>query len=109
MAQQIVVVKSGVSGHNVIQNFQEHDHEVTMIQHSPTCVDTSDYIQGQGLYSEDEPTTKDADFMTHSVPLALLKSRKIEKTKKLELDNHEFFESLQKAGFGIDKGPDGAG
>lgn len=108
-AKRIVVVGSGVSGHDIAQDFHEHGHEVTMIQRSPTCVDTSDYIQGQGLYSEGGPTTEDADFMTHSVPLALLKSREIEKTEKLEVDNYEFFEGLRKAGFGIDKGPDGAG
>lgn len=108
-AKRIVVAGSGVSGHDIAQDFNEHGHEVTMIQRSPTCVDPSEYIQGQGLYSEDGPTTEAADFITHSVPLALLKSREIEKTEQLELYNHEFFEGLRKAGFGVDKGPDGAG
>ena len=108
-ANRIVVVGSGVSAHDIAQDYHEHGHEVTMIQRSPTCVDTSAYIHGQGLYSEGGPATEAADFITHSVPLALLKSREIEKTEKLELDNHEFFEGLRKAGFGVDKGPDGAG
>ena len=107
--KQIVVVGSGVSGHDIAQDFHEHGHKVTMIQRSDTCVDRSQYIQGQGLYSENGPVTEEADFLTHSVPLALLKRREIEKTERLELENKEFFERLRKTGFGVDKGPEGAG
>lgn len=61
------------------------------------------------MYSEDGPTTEEDDLMTHSVPLALRKRLEVEKTEKLELEDKEFFEGLNKAGFGVDKGPDGAG
>ena len=105
----IVVVGSGVSGHDIAQDFHEHGHKVTMIQHSPTCVDTSNYVQGQGLYSEGGPTTEEADLITHSVPLAVRKRQEIEKTERLEQENKGFFEGLKKAGFEVDKGPDGAG
>lgn len=88
--KRIVVVGSGVSGHDIAQDFHEHGHNVTMIQRSATCVDSSQYIRGQGLYSDDGPTTEEADFVTHSIPLALLKRREIEKTEKLELENKEF-------------------
>ena len=48
--------------------------------------------------------------MTHSVPLALRKRLEVEKTEKLELEDEEWiFEGLKNAGFGADKGPDGAG
>jgi cation diffusion facilitator CzcD-associated flavoprotein CzcO len=108
-SKQIVVVGSGVSAHDIAQDFYEHGHKVTMIQRSATCVDSSQYIHGQGLYSEDGPPTDEADLLTHSVPLALLKSREIEKTVRLEQENHEFFKGLRRAGFKVDKGPDGAG
>lgn len=84
-AKRIMIVGSGVLGHDIAQDLHEHGHEVTMIQRSATYVDPSEYIQGQGLYSEDGPTTEAADFITHSVPIGLLKSREIEKTEKLEL------------------------
>ena len=107
-AKRIVIVGSGVLGHDIAQDSHERGHEATMIRRSATCVDPSEYIQVQGLYSKDGPTTEAADFITHSVPLALLQSREIEKTEKLELENHEFFEGLRKADFWVDKGPHGA-
>ncbi len=42
--KQIVVVGSGVSGHDIAQDFHEHGNKVTMIQYSHTCVDSSNYI-----------------------------------------------------------------
>jgi cation diffusion facilitator CzcD-associated flavoprotein CzcO len=107
--KRIVVVGSGVSGHDIAQDFYERGHNVTIVQRSPTCIDRSEYIHGQGLYSEDGPATEDADFLTHSIPLPLLKRREIEKTEQHMLENKEYFEGLEKAGFRVDKGPDGAG
>ncbi|KAF5971307.1 putative flavin-containing protein [Fusarium bulbicola] len=104
-----VVVGTGVSGHDIAQEFSECGYDVTMIQRSPTCVDPSDYVHGQGLYSEDGPPTDDADFLTHSVPFPLLKRREIEKTDQVMLQNKEYFDSLEKVGFRVDRGPDGGG
>ncbi|KAK0744863.1 hypothetical protein B0T21DRAFT_407937 [Apiosordaria backusii] len=98
-AKQIVVVGTGVSGHDIAQDFYERGHRVTLFQRSPTCVDRTAYVYGQGLYSEDGPATEDADFLTHSVPLPLLKRREIEKTEQHMLENKEHFEGLEKAGF----------
>ena len=108
-AKRVVVIGTGVSGHDIAQEYYEHGDNVTMIQRSPTCIDTSEYVQGQGLYCEDGPSTDDADFLTHSIPLAVLKRREIEKTQRLERDSYQFFEGLRKAGFKVDRGPDGAG
>ena len=33
----------------------------------------------------------------------------MEKTQELERNHHDFFEGLRRAGFAVDKGPDGAG
>jgi len=38
-----------------------------------------------------------------------VKRREIEKTEQHILENKEYFEGLEKAGFRVDKGPDGAG
>lgn len=107
--KRVVIVGSGVSGHDIAQEFYELGHHVTMVQRSPTCIDRSDYKLGQGLYSEDGPATEDADFLTHSVTLPLLKRREIEKTEEQMLKNKEYFQGLEQAGFRVDKGPDGAG
>ncbi|KAK3365104.1 hypothetical protein B0T24DRAFT_652243 [Lasiosphaeria ovina] len=107
--KQIVVVGTGVSGHDIAQDFYGRGHHVTLVQRSPTCIDTTAYVYGQGLYSEDGPAAEDADFLTHSVPLPLLNRREIEKTDQHMIENKEHFEGLEKAGFRVDRGPDGAG
>ncbi|KAI1481937.1 FAD/NAD(P)-binding domain-containing protein [Daldinia eschscholtzii] len=108
-SKRAVVIGSGVSGHDIAQDFFERGYHVTLVQRGPTCIDRTAYIYGQGLYSEDGPSTEDADFITHSVPLALLKRREIEKTDVHMLENREYFKGLERAGFSVDRGPDGAG
>ncbi|OAQ99480.1 hypothetical protein LLEC1_02333 [Akanthomyces lecanii] len=107
--KKVVVVGTGVSGHDIAQEFSEHGHDVTLVQRGATCIDRTAYVYGQGLYSEDGPPTEDADFITHSVPLPVLKRKEIEKTDEHMLENKQYFEALEKAGFKIDRGPDGAG
>lgn len=102
-AKRIMVVGTCVSGHDIAQEYYEDEDNVTMIQRSPTCIDNSEYVQGQGLYCEDGPSTDDADFLTHRIPLAILKRREIKKTQRLERDSYQFFEGLRKVGFKVDK------
>ena len=41
-AKRVVVVGTGVSGHDIPQEYYEHGDNVTMIQRSPTCIDTGE-------------------------------------------------------------------
>ena len=107
--KRAVVIGSCNSGHDVAQNYHRHGYEVTMVQRSSTCVDPTQYLKGKGLYAEDGPFTEEADLMTHSVPNALVKRREIEVTEKLEVENEKFFQGLKRAGFELDRGPDGSG
>ena len=107
--KRALVIGSCNSAHDIAQDYYEQGYEVTMVQRSDTCVDPSRYSKGKGLYAEDGPVTEEADFITHSVPTALLKRREIESTEKLELENREFFEGLKRAGFQLNRGPDGSG
>ena len=107
--QRALVIGSCSSGHDIAQDYHEHGYEVTMVQRSPTCVDPTQYLKGKGLYAEDGPMTEEADFITQSVPNALVKRKEIEVTGQLEQENREFFEGLKKAGFLLDRGPDGSG
>lgn len=109
VSKRVVVVGTGVSGHDIAQDYFERGNHVTLVQRGPTCIDRTAYVYGQGLYSEDGPAIEDADFLTHSVPLPLLKRREIEKTDRHMLENKEYFEGLKQAGFSVDRGPDGAG
>ncbi|OAA56797.1 flavin-containing monooxygenase [Cordyceps fumosorosea ARSEF 2679] len=107
--KKVVVVGTGVSGHDIAQEFSEQGHDVTLVQRGATCIDRTAYVYGQGLYSEDGPPTEDADFITHSVPLPVLKRKEIEKTDEHMIENKQYFEALEKVGYRIDRGPDGAG
>ncbi|KAI3334833.1 hypothetical protein F4824DRAFT_511353 [Ustulina deusta] len=73
------VVGCGVSGHDIARDFYDHAYDVMLVQRGPTCIDRTACSYGQGLYSEDGPPTEDADFLTQSVPLPLLKRREVEK------------------------------
>ena len=104
-----VVIGSCSSAHDIAQDYYEHGYKVTMVQRSGTCVDPTQYLKGKGLYAEDGPMTEEADFMTHSVPNALVKRKEMEVTERLELEYKEFFEGLRRVGFKLDRGPDGSG
>lgn len=45
----MVVVGTGVSGHNIARDYHEQCYAVTIVQRSPTCVDASDYTHGQAF------------------------------------------------------------
>ncbi|KAI0914105.1 hypothetical protein F4823DRAFT_558413 [Ustulina deusta] len=78
-SKRAIVVGCGVSGHDIARDFYDHAYDVMLVQRGPTCIDRTACSYGQGLYSEDGPPTGDADFLTQSVPLPLLKRREVEK------------------------------
>lgn len=105
----VVVVGSGTSAHDIAQEYCLNGYSVTMLQRSATCIDPCRYIRGKGLYKEDGPQVEEADLLTQSLPLALLKRLQIDTTDQIHREYDEFFERLERAGFRVDRGPDGAG
>ncbi|KAL4863335.1 hypothetical protein BDV12DRAFT_206618 [Aspergillus spectabilis] len=110
--KKAIVVGSCNSGHDIAQDFFEKGYEVTMVQRSTTCVISSEAITEiglKGLYDEQGPPTEDADVWFWSMPAELLKAHQIGVTAIQNEHDKAKIEGLERAGFKVDKGPDGAG
>ncbi|CAK7229582.1 hypothetical protein SBRCBS47491_007296 [Sporothrix bragantina] len=113
--RRAVVVGSCNSGHDIAQDLYENGYEVTMVQRSSTCVVSSKAIADiglGGLYSEKVQATlpvDDADLLLWSSPTNIFKAVQVQVTQ-LEIEHDtQLLEGLQKAGFALDRGTDGAG
>ena len=100
------------SGHDIAQDFYEKGYDVTMVQRSSTCVVSSESITKialAGLYDENGPPCEDGDVWVHGTPGPVLKAIQIKVTELQAENDRETLEGLAKAGFKLDRGPDGAG
>ncbi|KAL4925273.1 uncharacterized protein BDV17DRAFT_300433 [Aspergillus undulatus] len=110
--KKAVVVGSCNSGHDIAQDFYEKGYDVTMVQRSTTCVISSEAITDiglAGLYDETAPPTEDADIWFWGMPSELLKTQQIGVTKLQNKHDEATISGLEKAGFKVDNGPNGAG
>lgn len=109
--KKAVVVGSCNSAHDICQDFVEKGYDVTMVQRSSTFVTKSESITDIVLaaYSENGPPVEDVDLLTHSLPLAYLKTLQISVARKQAENDRDILEGLMNVGFRIDTGPDGAG
>lgn len=83
-----------------------------MVQRSSTCVISSEAILKiglAGLYDETAPPVDDADVAFWSIPASVLKNIHIDVTALQNKHDEKILTGLEKAGFKLDKGPDGAG
>ncbi|TVY34439.1 putative indole-3-pyruvate monooxygenase [Lachnellula subtilissima] len=110
--KKAIVVGCCNSGHDIAQDFFEKGYDVTMIQRSSTCVISSKAILEiglAGLYDEQGPPVEDADVAFWSIPSSVLKSIHQDVTAAQNKHDEKLLAGLEKAGFKIDQGPDGAG
>lgn len=110
--KKALVVGCCNSGHDIAQDFYEKGYDVTMIQRSSTCVISSKAILDiglAGLYDEQGPPVEDADVAFWSIPSSVLKSIHQDVTEAQNKHDAELLTGLEKAGFKLDQGPDGAG
>ncbi|TVY17746.1 putative indole-3-pyruvate monooxygenase YUCCA1 [Lachnellula arida] len=110
--KRAIIVGCCNSGHDIAQNYHENGYAVTMVQRSSTFVVSAEMnVAGLiPLYCEGSPPTEDSDIMNFGVPNPVVKKAGIDATivQQEELDR-ELLEGLEKAGFNLDRGPDGAG
>jgi cation diffusion facilitator CzcD-associated flavoprotein CzcO len=100
------------SAHDIAQDYLEKGYDVTMVQRSTTHVVSSKAITDialSGIYSEDGPPVDDADMLIHGLPTPVLKAIQIVVAARQAEHDGPLLEGLAKAGFKVDKGPDGAG
>ncbi|KAK9234252.1 flavin-containing monooxygenase [Lipomyces kononenkoae] len=110
--KKAIVVGSCNSAHDIAQDYQEKGYDITIVQRSTTCVITSKAIRDiglKGLYEEDGPPVQDADILFHGTPTPVMKARQVHITALQAEYDKELLDGLDKAGFKVDRGPDGAG
>ncbi|KJZ74250.1 hypothetical protein HIM_06256 [Hirsutella minnesotensis 3608] len=110
--KRAVIVGSCNSAHDIAQDFFEKGYDVTIVQRSSTCVVSSKGITEvtlKGVYDENGPPVDDADMLTQSLPTTLLKANHVNSVKQLRVIDREILDGLEKVGFKVDYGPDGAG
>ncbi|KAI1358738.1 hypothetical protein F5Y08DRAFT_332866 [Xylaria arbuscula] len=110
--KKAIVVGSCNSAHDIAQDFLENGYDITIVQRSSTHVVSSKAITEialKGLYSEDGPPVDDADILLHGLPTPVLKAHQIRIAEQQAECDKEILEGLDRAGFKVDRGPDGAG
>ncbi|KAI9372500.1 hypothetical protein BJX61DRAFT_533927 [Aspergillus egyptiacus] len=110
--KKVVVVGTGNSGHDIAQNFYENGADVTMLQRSGTYVITADkgiFMMHQDLHEENGPPTEEADLIAESLPYPVRFALDVHFTKRVFEAERDIMEGLQRAGFVLDHGIDGAG
>ncbi|CZS88433.1 related to monooxygenase [Rhynchosporium agropyri] len=109
--KKAVVVGCCNSAHDIAQDLYENGYSVTMVQRSTTMVLTCDtnLRHMAGLYGEDAPPTDDADVMFMGVPNAVTKKMNMSMTDIQANEDSATLSGLEKAGFRLDRGPDGSG
>ncbi|KAF7553665.1 hypothetical protein G7Z17_g3439 [Cylindrodendrum hubeiense] len=110
--KKAIVVGSCNSAHDIAQDFLEKGYEITIVQRSTTHVVSSKAITEialKGVYSEDGPPVDDADMLIHGLPTSVLKAIQIKVGERQAECDKEILEGLDKVGFKVDRGPDGAG
>ncbi|KAB8070445.1 hypothetical protein BDV29DRAFT_198004 [Aspergillus leporis] len=110
--KKVVVVGTGNSGHDIAQNFYENGAQVTMLQRSGTYVITAEkgvFMMHEGLHEDNGPPTDEADIISESLPYPVQFALAVHFTKRAYAAERDILEGLQKAGFELDFGIDGAG
>ena len=110
--KKAIVVGSCNSAHDIAQDFLEQGYEITIVQRSTTHVVSSKAITEialKGIYSEDGPPVDDADMLIHGLPTPVLKALQVTVCQRQAEEDKELLDGLDKAGFKVDRGPDGAG
>jgi hypothetical protein len=105
-----LVIGSGNSGHDIAQDLHSAGAKVTLVQRSSTMivnVEPSAQLQ-YALYDEGLPL-EDCDLITTSIPLSLVRKSHIALTETARTMDKDLLDGLERRGFKLDFGEDGAG
>jgi putative flavoprotein involved in K+ transport len=108
--KRALVIGSGNSGHDIAQDLHSAGAKVTLVQRSSTMivnVEPSAQLQ-YALYDEGLPL-EDCDLITTSMPLSVVRKSHIALTETAKNMDKELLDGLERRGFKLDFGDDGAG
>ncbi|KAL5336904.1 putative flavin-binding monooxygenase [Aspergillus crustosus] len=111
--KKVVVVGTGNSGHDIAEDYCRHGAEVTMIQRGPTYVLTEKNglpLLPENMGIDDDRTPIDVkDILSESLPWSVTLALGVDLTKRISEADKETLHGLEKAGFNLGFGVDGAG
>jgi thioredoxin reductase len=108
--KRALVIGSGNSGHDIAQDLHSAGAQVTLVQRSSTMivnVEPSAQLQ-YALYDEGLPL-EDCDLITASMPLSVVRKGHIALTETAKNMDKKLLDGLDRRGFKLDFGDDGAG
>jgi cation diffusion facilitator CzcD-associated flavoprotein CzcO len=108
--KNVLVIGSGNSGHDIAQDLHSAGAKVTLVQRSSTMVvnvEPSAQLQ-YALYDEGH-SLEDCDLIAISMPISLVRKSHIALTETARNMDKELLDGLERRGFKLDFGEDGAG
>ena len=106
----VLVIGSGNSGHDIAQDLHSHGANVALVQRSPTLivnVEPSAQLP-YALYDEGSPL-EDCDLIAASMPFQLMKKSHQMITERAKRLDQDLLDGLSRVGFKIDFGVDNTG
>ncbi|EJT98947.1 FAD/NADP-binding domain-containing protein [Dacryopinax primogenitus] len=111
--KKVVVIGAGVSAHDIAQDLiNSGAGSVTLHQRSPTLVVSTRALRvllNRSGFRQDGLPVDTADMLLHSFPMDIQKLTMAQSTKLLKDVDKDTLEGLDKKGFMLDDGPQGAG
>jgi putative flavoprotein involved in K+ transport len=110
-AKRVVVVGSGVSGHDIAQDLAEHGVDVTMVQRSGTVVLNASTFHKvmHATHTSGKYTLDQGDLINEATPFGLLPRFGAGQLAAANEMDRETLDGLTAAGFELSDGPDGTG
>ena len=108
--RRAIVVGTGNSGHDIAQDLYASGAHVTLVQRSPTqIVNIEPSAQLPYALYDEGPPLEDCDLLAASFPLPVAKTSHIALTAKAKELDKALLDGLERVGFKLDYGDDGAG
>jgi hypothetical protein len=108
--KKALVIGSGNSGHDIAQDLYSGGAKVTLVQRSPTLiVNVEPSAQLPYALYDEGLSLEDCDLITTSVPLSLARKSHILLTEQAKNLDKDLLDGLERVGFKLDFGEDGAG
>ena len=105
-----IVIGTGNSGHDIAQDLYSSGAKVTLVQRSPTLiVNIEPSAQLPYALYDEGPPLEDCDLLASSMPTPLAKKGHIAMTAQARKLDKKLLDGLERVGFKLDYGEDGAG